>query len=273
MALIQPVENGKIPTTEEEEKTTSAGNDLGYDEFLQLLCAEMQYQDPLEPTSNTEYVAQLAQFTQMESMLNMQNSIESSKANDLVGKYVIVKTTSSTTGDTEAVAGFVDYVQYENNQKYLYINGTRYSLDDVYQVADTEYMEAISLAEAFKASVAKFPDPDKLTLAYQEDFSNLYAVYDSLTTYQKTYIDDETMTKFQQLDGTMAGLVFGSAVLALPSLEEVTLENKEAVETVRKYYDSLTAFEKGFINEDQYNQLEALENKLAELEEESGPTE
>ena len=54
MALIQPVENGKIPTTEEEEKTTSAGNDLGYDEFLQLLCAEMQYQDPLEPTSNTE---------------------------------------------------------------------------------------------------------------------------------------------------------------------------------------------------------------------------
>ena len=81
------------------------------------------------------------------------------------------------------------------------------------------------------------------------------------------------MTKFQQLDGTMAGLVFGSAVLALPSLEEVTLENKEAVETVRKYYDSLTAFEKGFINEDQYNQLEALENKLAELEEESGPTE
>lgn len=266
MALIQPVENGKIPTTDEEEKETAAGNDLGYDEFLQLLCAEMQYQDPLEPTSNTEYVAQLATFSQMESMLNMQDSIESSKANDLVGKYVIVKTTSSTTGETEAVAGFVDYVQYENNQKYLYINGTRYSLDDVYQVADTEYMEAVSLAEAFEASVAKFPDADKLTLAYQEDFSNLYAVYDSLTTYQKTYIDEETMTKFEQLDGTMAGLVFGSTVLALPESDELTLEFKTAVESLREYYDSLTTFEKGYISEDHYNKLVALENKLAELE-------
>ncbi|MBP3488292.1 MAG: flagellar hook capping protein [Roseburia sp.] len=273
MALIQPVENGKIPTTEEEEKTTSAGNDLGYDEFLQLLCAEMQYQDPLEPTSNTEYVAQLATFSQMESMLNMQNSIESSKANDLVGKYVIVKTTSPTTGDTEAVAGFVDYVEYENNQKYLYINGTRYSLDDVYQVADTEYMEAISLAEAFAASVAKFPDADELTLAYQEDFSNLYAVYDSLTTYQKTYIDEETMTKFEQLDGTMAGLVFGSTVLSLPEVDELTLNDKTGVESLRKYYESLTTFEKGYISEDHYNKLVALESKLAELDKESGATE
>ena len=136
MALVQAVENGKI-TESTTETTTSAGNDLGYDEFLQLLCAEMQYQDPLEPTSNTEYVAQLATFSQMESMLNMQNSIESTKANDLVGKYVIVKTTSETTGETTAVAGFVDYVQYENNQKYIYVNGNRYSLDDVYQVADT----------------------------------------------------------------------------------------------------------------------------------------
>ena len=117
MALVQAVENGKIKEST-TETTTSAGNDLGYDEFLQLLCAEMQYQDPLEPTSNTEYVAQLATFSQMESMLNMQNSIESTKANDLVGKYVIVKTTSETTGETTAVAGFVDYVQYENNQKF-----------------------------------------------------------------------------------------------------------------------------------------------------------
>ena len=45
MALVQAVENGKI-TESTTETTTSAGNDLGYDEFLQLLCAEMQYQDP-----------------------------------------------------------------------------------------------------------------------------------------------------------------------------------------------------------------------------------
>ena len=145
MALIQQVKDGKFidETTGTGSTSTKSSdkdkktNELGYDQFLQILCAEMQYQDPLEPTSNTEYVAQLATFSQMESMLNMQNSIESTKANDLVGKYVIVKTTSETTGETTAVAGFVDYVQYENNQKYIYVNGNRYSLDDVYQVADT----------------------------------------------------------------------------------------------------------------------------------------
>ena len=42
MALVQAVENGKIKEST-TETTTSAGNDLGYDEFLQLLCAEMQY--------------------------------------------------------------------------------------------------------------------------------------------------------------------------------------------------------------------------------------
>ena len=129
MALIQQVKDGKFidettgtgsTSTKSSEKDKKT-NELGYDQFLQILCAEMQYQDPLEPTSNTEYVAQLATFSQMESMLNMQNSIESTKANDLVGKYVIVKTTSETTGETTAVAGFVDYVQYENNQKYIYV--------------------------------------------------------------------------------------------------------------------------------------------------------
>ena len=66
MALIQPVEDGKIPKDTSTTSKSDTSNDLGYDQFLQLLCAEMQYQDPLEPTSNTEYVAQLATFSQME---------------------------------------------------------------------------------------------------------------------------------------------------------------------------------------------------------------
>ena len=64
MALIQPVVDGKIPKDTSTTSKSDTSNDLGYDQFLQLLCAEMQYQDPLEPTSNTEYVAQLATFSQ-----------------------------------------------------------------------------------------------------------------------------------------------------------------------------------------------------------------
>ena len=224
MALVQAVEDGKIVSnTSSSEDTKASNNDLGYDQFLQLLCAEMQYQDPLEPTSNTEYVAQLATFSQMEAMLNMQNSIESSNANALVGKYVIVKTTSTSTGKTTAVAGFVDYVQYENGKQYLSINGSLYSIDDLYEVADTEYMEAVALGEAFTASVAKLPDADKLTLAWKEDVENLSTVYDSFSSYQKSYISKDTLTKFQELVATMKELVANSS--------ENTEETDESTDT------------------------------------------
>lgn len=265
MALIQPIEDGKLINTSKEETTTPNKNDLGYDQFLQLLCAEMQYQDPLEPTSNTEYVAQLATFSQMEAMLNMQNSIQSSQANDLVGKYVIVKTTSPSTGETTAVAGFVDYVQYENGKQYLYINGNRYSMEDVYQVADTEYMEAVSLAEAFKASVFKLPSKDELTLADEETIENLITVFNGFNSYQQSQIDEATLTRFMELAGTMKGLVFDDELSQLPTLEELTLENKEAVEGIRKMYDGLSGYEKKFINKDSYDKFLALEEKMKEL--------
>ncbi len=206
MAIVATVENGTVVSSSTSESTTSANNDLGYDEFLQLLCAEMQYQDPLEPTSNTEYVAQLATFSQMEAMLNVQDSVESSKANDLVGKYVMVKSTSSSTGETTAVAGFVDYVQYENNEVYVYVNGSAYSLDDIYQVADTEYMEAITMASTFESAVSALPDADDLTIAYKDDVESLTTYYESMNTYQLSYVSSDTLTKYKELVAKMAEL-------------------------------------------------------------------
>jgi flagellar basal-body rod modification protein FlgD len=140
----------------------------------------------------------------------MESTLEQSSATDLVGKYVIVQSSSSTTGETTATAGFVDYVQYENGKQYMYINGNAYSVDDLYQVADTEYMEAVTLAEAFKASVAKLPSADELTLAYQEDVSNLGSVYSSLSSYQQSYIDSDTLNTFNELVAKMQELVAAS---------------------------------------------------------------
>lgn len=69
MAIIQEVQNGKIveDTSESSSKKNGSkknvGNTMGQEQFLQLLVAQMQYQDPLEPTSNTEWVAQMATFS------------------------------------------------------------------------------------------------------------------------------------------------------------------------------------------------------------------
>lgn len=271
MALVAPIENGKVVSnTSSEESTAAKGNDLGYDQFLQLLCAEMQYQDPLEPTSNTEYVAQLATFSQMEAMLAMQNSIDSSKANALVGKYVIIQTTSSTTGDTSAIAGYVDFVHYENGKQFVSVNGALYSVDDVYEVMDPEYMEAVALADAFAAAVKKLPSKDQLTLSDQADIENIRTVLDSLTAYQQSYIPAESLETFAELEGTMISMVFNDTLSKLPAIDEITLENKDTVAALRKTYDALSTYQKTFIGKDAYEKLEALEKKIAELEAASG---
>ncbi|MDE5748719.1 MAG: flagellar hook capping protein, partial [Acetatifactor sp.] len=80
MSLIAPIKDGKIQETSSEsslkkaKKSSESGMDK--DAFLQLLVAQMKYQDPLEPTSNTEFVSQYAQFSQVEQLQNMAGSMD-----------------------------------------------------------------------------------------------------------------------------------------------------------------------------------------------------
>ena len=53
-----------------------AGGDLGKDTFLQLLVAQMKYQDPLNPQDNSEYLAELANFSALEQMTNVAENLE-----------------------------------------------------------------------------------------------------------------------------------------------------------------------------------------------------
>ena len=59
-----------------EHTTTKLNNDLGKEAFLQLLVAQMKYQDPLDPQDNSEYVAELANFSALEQMTNVSSNLE-----------------------------------------------------------------------------------------------------------------------------------------------------------------------------------------------------
>lgn len=128
------VENQAITTTNVKATGTSA---LGKDAFLQILVAQMQYQDPLQPSSDTEWIAQLAQFSSLESMQNMSNTLDNSQAFSMVGKTVNVKT------DTGVKEGVVEYVTMSNNKAYVNIDGGSYKASDVIAVLGEDYLAKV----------------------------------------------------------------------------------------------------------------------------------
>ena len=198
MAIIQEVKNGQFVESVTSSSNTQKSNELGYDQFLQILCAEMQYQDPLNPTSNTDYIAQMATFTQVESMLNMQNTMTSSQANDLVGKYVIMKVTSSSTGEVSYAAGNVDYVLHQNGKTFLSINDNLYNIEDLDTVADSDYMEAVAMAQEFEMAVSELPSISEISLANADQIMAIANGYNSLSEYQKSFISDDALKAFTE---------------------------------------------------------------------------
>lgn len=211
MPIIAPVDNGKLnyEYTDNSKKNgiNPTGSTLGYDQFLQLLCAEMQYQDPLEPTSNTDYVAQMATFSQLEATLSMSETEENSMASSLVGKQVILKVTSETTGATSYVDGRVDYVMYENGEVLLSVNDGLYPLSSLDTVADSEYYEGVTLASTFTSMVDALPMMENLTVAYEKALKQLREIYDGMTSYQQQFVSDKSLATLKDYEEKMQELL------------------------------------------------------------------
>lgn len=140
-------------------------NTLGKEDFLNLLVAQLKYQDPLNPTDNTEFAAQLAQFSTLEQMSNMSAAISSMQALSMTGKYVTATVTDSTTGTTSTVEGIVDSVELKNGEATLSINGTGVSLEDVTNVYNYDRSQVYELSSMIgKTCKGYIYDSDSLSV-------------------------------------------------------------------------------------------------------------
>ncbi|MCR5106699.1 MAG: flagellar hook capping protein [Lachnospiraceae bacterium] len=210
MALEASVVNGEVKSTatistESTEKKTG-NSSMDKDAFLQLLVTQMKYQDPLEPQSNTEYVTQFAQFSELEEMQNLSNSMTLQRASALVGQYVEITHEDENTGEASTIAGTVDYVTYENNKAYVSVGGELYSVDDITKSFDQDYANAGTLAASFVNSMNKLPGVSELTTTYKDVIDNLTQVYNDMTDYQKTFLSEDDIDLYKEYAQRMAAL-------------------------------------------------------------------
>ncbi len=113
-------------------------NTLGKDDFLKLLIVQLENQDPTKPLEDKEFISQMAQFSSLEKMTEMNatlsNMILNYKSNlsySLLGNFVEVF--DSTTGKINS--GMVTEVSFRETGPEIILNGLSYSIDDVTKVS------------------------------------------------------------------------------------------------------------------------------------------
>lgn len=155
--LIQTVKDGVIEQTTSKAGTSSSSkkNELGKDAFLELLVTQMKYQDPLNPNTDTEYIAQLATFSQLEQLQNLSSTSNNTQAFGLVGKTVMLKTETSL-GNTSYVTGKVDFVSMSGKKTQISIEGKLYNFEQLDTVLSDDYVTEQGLPKVPEAASLQF---------------------------------------------------------------------------------------------------------------------
>jgi flagellar basal-body rod modification protein FlgD len=106
MTTVTPTAHAASAAAGQSASTTeNPSGILGQNDFLKLMIAQLQAQNPLEPGNSNEYINELAQFTQVEQTTNLANASELSGAVQLIGHKVAYDGASgeTTTGTVQSV--------------------------------------------------------------------------------------------------------------------------------------------------------------------------
>ena len=123
--------------------SSAVNQTLGKDDFLKILAAELQNQDPMQPVDNTNFIAQMAQFSALEQMNNVAQAVDELRSALMAqsqqsllaqGAALIGKQVTATAADGSTVTGTVDSVKWADGLLQVQVGTQAFSLDQVQEI-------------------------------------------------------------------------------------------------------------------------------------------
>lgn len=133
---------------------------LGLQDFLKLMVAQLQNQDMMNPTSDTEFIAQLAQFSSLQAMTSMADQYNNAYAVSMIGKEVTAATLDKD-GNLQQTTGVVTGVGLFEGTPVVYIGKDRFELSNIMVVGKLPTAEEPEGGEG--EGGGETVDPDKET--------------------------------------------------------------------------------------------------------------
>jgi flagellar basal-body rod modification protein FlgD len=103
--------------------------------FLQLLTVQLSTQNPLEPMSDRDFFAQLAQLGTVQGVDELKRSMQMTQASAMLGKNVVVSSPMSENGvGNTTITGRVEAVEMSNQKVYVRVEGVKYEMSRIMQI-------------------------------------------------------------------------------------------------------------------------------------------
>lgn len=130
MSMIPPIDSTGAGAAQNSNGSTNSLNALDNPQtFMQLLVAELKYQDPSSPVDPTQFMAQTAQLTEVQAITTLQATEQTSASASLIGKSITASTSNG------PINGVVTGVTIDSSGKpQLDVNGTEVALSSITQV-------------------------------------------------------------------------------------------------------------------------------------------
>ncbi len=212
MGLISPVAtdtNGN-PISAESRKM------LGKDDFLKLLITKLTHQDPLKPMEDEAFVAQLAQFSSLEQLQNVNNSLENSLEWDYLQMQTINNTMATNLIGREVKASYNGVYLDANNRPTISFNCPQYAQRVNVQILDINGTVIRTLTEKGVPPGSNKIEWDGLDQNGQRVGEGYYSIKVSAVD-----VNGELFTPSTFLQGKVNGIIYreGSAYLQVAGME------------------------------------------------------